>query len=46
MAKTVLMSKDDLLKEHTKLIHILKYGTHAEQVKEANAQAREMRKYK
>jgi hypothetical protein len=46
MAKTVVMSKADLLKEHKKLIKVLRTGTKIEQMREAADQAREMLKYK
>lgn len=46
MPKTVTMSKADLLKEHIKLIKVLRTGTRIEQMKEAADQAKEMLKYK
>jgi hypothetical protein len=46
MPKTVVMSKADLLKEHLKLIRILKTGTKLERMREAADQAKEMLKYK
>ena len=46
MKKTVIMSKNALLKEHKSLIQVLKHGSRAQQVKEANSQAKEMKKYK
>tara|TARA_R110000868_G_C10867063_1_gene761980 strand:- start:262 stop:402 length:141 start_codon:yes stop_codon:yes gene_type:complete len=46
MPKTILMSKADLLKEHLKLIKILKTGTKIEQMREASSQAKELLKYK
>tara|TARA_R110000868_G_C10446105_1_gene725883 strand:- start:86 stop:226 length:141 start_codon:yes stop_codon:yes gene_type:complete len=46
MKKTVIMSKNALLKEHKSLIKILRYGTHQQQVKEAKAQAKEAKAYK
>jgi len=46
MAKTVTMSKADLLTEHKKLIKVLRTGTRIEQMREAASQAREMLKYK
>jgi hypothetical protein len=46
MHQKIVMQKNDLLREHKHLIRVLKYGSHAQQVKEANSQAKEMRKYK
>ena len=46
MPKTVTMSKADLLKEHLKLIKILKTGTKLQQMREASSQAKELIKYK
>jgi hypothetical protein len=46
MPKTVVMSKADLLKEHLKLIRILKTGTKLERIRDAADQAKEMLKYK
>lgn len=46
MAKTVTMSKADLLKEHQKLIKVLRTGTRMEQMREAASQAKELLKYK
>ena len=46
MPKTVTMTKADLLKEHTKLIRILRTGTHLQQMREAASQAKEALKYK
>jgi hypothetical protein len=46
MPKTVTMSKADLLKEHLKLIKILRTGTKLEQMREASSQAKELIKYK
>jgi len=46
MAKTVTMSKADLLKEHKKLIKVLRTGTKMEQMREAASQAKEALKYK
>jgi hypothetical protein len=46
MPKTVTMSKADLLKEHVKLIKILKTGTKLERMREAADQAKELIKYK
>ena len=46
MPKTITMSKSDLLKEHKKLIRILRTGTHIEQMREAASQAKEALKYK
>mgnify|MGYP003654484575 CR=1 FL=1 len=46
MPKTVTMTKADLLKEHVKLIKVLRTGTKMQQMKEAASQAREMLKYK
>tara|TARA_R110000868_G_scaffold498_8_gene3744 strand:- start:1800 stop:1943 length:144 start_codon:yes stop_codon:yes gene_type:complete len=46
MAKTVTMSKADLLKEHIKLIKVLRTGTRMEQMREAASQAKELLKYK
>jgi hypothetical protein len=46
MPKTVVMSKSALLKEHLKLIKILKTGTKIERMREASDQAKEMLKYK
>ena len=46
MVQKIVMSKNDLLKEHKHLIRVLKYGSHYQQVKEANSQAKEMKKYK
>jgi hypothetical protein len=42
----IIMSKADLLKEHVKLIKLLKTGTRMQQMKEAASQAQEMLKYK
>lgn len=39
------ISKKDLLEEHNRLIPLLKYGTTAERVKEANAQQEEAKAY-
>jgi hypothetical protein len=41
----IVMSKKELLKEHQKLIPLLKTGTKKSRVKEANDQAKEMVKY-
>jgi hypothetical protein len=46
MPKTVTMTKADLLKEHVKLIKVLRTGTKMQQMREAASQAREMLKYK
>lgn len=46
MSKKIIMMKNDLLREHKHLIRVLKYGSHAQQIKEANSQAKEMKKYK
>ena len=46
MPKTVKMSKADLLKEHKKLIKILRTGTKLQQMREAADQAKELIKYK
>ena len=48
MPKTdkIVMTKADLLKEHKKLIKVLRTGTKIEQMREAADQAREMLKYK
>ena len=46
MPKTVTMSKSALLKEHLKLIKILKTGTKIERMREASDQAKELIKYK
>ncbi len=46
MPKTVTMTKADLLKEHIKLIKVLRTGTKMQQMREAASQAREMLKYK
>jgi hypothetical protein len=46
MPKTVTMTKADLLKEHKKLIKILRTGTKIQQMREASDQAKEMLKYK
>jgi hypothetical protein len=46
MAKTITMTKADLLAEHRKLIKVLRTGTKIEQMREAADQAREMLKYK
>ena len=46
MPKTITMSKADLLKEHLKLIKILKTGTKMERMREASDQAKELIKYK
>jgi hypothetical protein len=46
MPKTVTMTKADLLKEHVKLIKVLRTGTHIEQMREAASQAKEALKYK
>jgi hypothetical protein len=46
MKKTVVMSKNALLKEHKHLIKVLKHGTPAQQAKEAKSQSKEMKKYK
>jgi hypothetical protein len=46
MAKKIVMSKNALLKEHKHLIHILRYGTHTQQIKEAKSQAKEAKAYK
>ena len=46
MKKTVVMSKNALLKEHKQLIKVLKHGTPAQQAKEAKSQSKEMKKYK
>ena len=43
---TVTMTKNALLKEHRNLIQILRHGTLAQRVKEANVQAKEAKKYK
>ncbi len=45
MPKTVTMTKADLLKEHIKLIKVLRTGTKMQQMREAASQAREMLKY-
>ena len=42
----IVMSKADLLKEHVKLIKLLKTGTRIQQMREAASQAKEMLKYK
>ena len=41
----ISMSKSDLLKEHLKLIKILKHGTRKEQLAEARKQGIELTKY-
>jgi hypothetical protein len=46
MPKTVVMTKEALLKEHKKLIKVLRTGTKIEQMREAADQAKEMLKYK
>tara|TARA_R110002126_G_scaffold285685_1_gene436209 strand:+ start:2038 stop:2181 length:144 start_codon:yes stop_codon:yes gene_type:complete len=46
MPKTVTMTKADLLKEHVRLIKVLRTGTRMQQMREAADQAREMLKYK
>jgi hypothetical protein len=46
MPKTVTMTKADLLKEHVRLIKVLRTGTKMQQMREAADQAREMLKYK
>ena len=46
MPRKILMSKNDLLREHKHLIKVLKYGSRPAQIKEANAQAKEAKKYK
>jgi hypothetical protein len=46
MPKTVTMTKADLLKEHVKLIKVLRTGTKMQQMREAASQAREILKYK
>ena len=46
MPKTVTMTKADLLKEHVKLIKVLRTGTKMQQMREAASQAKEMIKYK
>lgn len=46
MPKSVTISKADLLKEHLKLIKILKTGTKMQRMREAADQAKEMLKYK
>ena len=46
MKKTVVMTTNALLAEHKKLIHILRYGSRGQQVKEANSQAKEAKAYK
>ncbi len=46
MPKTVTMSKADLLREHLKLIKVLRTGTKLERMREAADQAKEMLKYK
>ena len=46
MPKTVTMTKADLLKEHIKLIKVLRTGTKMQQMREAASQAKEMIKYK
>lgn len=40
----VTMSKEDFKKEHKNLVRILKTGSKKEQVKEANDQAKELKK--
>ncbi len=45
MPATITMSKADLLKEHQKLIKILKHGTRKEQIAEAKKQGVEMHNY-
>ena len=46
MPKTVTMTKADLLKEHVRLIKVLRTGTRMQQMREAADQAKEMLKYK
>ena len=46
MPQKICMMKNDLLREHKHLIRVLKYGSRSDQVKEANSQAKEMKKYK
>ena len=41
----ISMSKTDLLKEHKKLIKILKHGTRKEQIAEAKRQGVELKNY-
>ncbi len=43
--KTVSMSKQSFVKEHKHLVEVLKSGTPAERLKEANEQAKELQKY-
>lgn len=46
MPKTVTMTKADLLKEHVRLIKVLRTGTRMQQMREAASQAKEALKYK
>lgn len=46
MPKTITMTKADLLKEHKKLIKVLRTGTRMQQMREAASQAKEALKYK
>lgn len=46
MPKTVTMTKTDLLKEHVRLIKVLRTGTRMQQMREAASQAKEALKYK
>ncbi len=42
----IVIPKKKMLKEHKELIPILKKGSKAQRIKEANKQAKEMKKYK
>ena len=46
MQKKILLSKEDLLKEHRKLIQLLRTGSRPQLLKEAASQSREMKLYK
>lgn len=43
---TVTMTKAEMLKEHVRLVKILRTGTKLERMKEAAKQSKEMQEYK
>lgn len=45
MRKSIRMSSKDFVKEHKRLIKVLRYGNRKSILKEASAQNRELNKY-